>query len=385
MIKRFIIFLFLIIGIQIPSIAVASILDMKLSPAQVFDVQWNIQGTTFNASNFTRPYYSVNQNGTSCSFCQMTTQQLNDIVANNQYFGFFESTTNPGTYGFAVFNADGTRSWTLHNTGSFKALSPDVVFYNGNGFWGTVISVTEGFSYGSSKSWTDVTVDPTQQQINEYVPGATEPLAAGETASAPPPPPPEPVFSSSITTEQAARRSAAFANTTGNQADVFIQGNNNLVTVEQVGPGHYSSVDILGNTNTVSVNQLSTHDRHYSETVILGSGNSANVIQDEGAKSSFLTIVGENNTGIIEQRGSGQHYAELELVGDGHRAVISQNGTGAHNARVSVSGTQPWNFELYQDGSTGRTYSLPHDMTDGSTVSGHCATVGGCSLVITQN
>jgi hypothetical protein len=385
MIKRLLIGLFLIAGIQLPAFA-AGIIDMKLSPAQVFDVQWNIQGTTFNASNFTRPYYSVDQNGNSCSFCQMTTQQLNDIVANNQYFGFFESTTNPGTYGFAVFNADGTKAWTLHNTGSFKALSPDVVFYNGNGFWGTVISVTEGFSYGSSKSWTGVTVDPTQQQIDEYVPGATEPLAAGETASAsPPPPPPTPVFSSAITTEQAARRSAAFANTTGNQAEVFIQGNNNIVLVEQIGPGHYSSIDILGNTNTVSVNQHSTSSRHYSEATVIGSRNSVNVIQEDGGKNSFAVILGDDNTAIIEQRGLGTHYSNLLIDGNGHRALISQNGSGGHNATVSLSGSQPWDFQLYQDGSTGRTYSLPHGMSDGSTVSGHCATVGGCSIIINQN
>ena len=385
MIKRFLIGLFLIIGVHLPVLASAGILDMKLSPAQVFDVQWNIQGTTFNAFNFTRPYYSVNQNGTSCSFCQMSQQQLNDVVSNNQYFGFFESTTNPGTYGFAIFNADGTRAWTLHNTGSFRALSPDVVFYNGNNFWGTVISVTEGFNYGDSKSWTDIINNPTQQQLTEYVPGATAPLAAGETASSSPAPAPTPVFSSSITTEQAARRSAAFANTTGNQADVFIQGNNNLVTVEQIGPGHYSGIDILGNTNTISVNQHSTTDRHYSEATVIGDRNSVNVIQQDAGKNSFAIILGNDNTAIIEQRGAGTHYSNLLIDGNGHRALISQTGSGGHNASVSLSGSQPWDFELYQDGSTGRTYSLPHDMTDGSSVSGHCATVGGCSITIIQN
>jgi len=385
MIKRFLIGLFLIAGVHLPVLASAGILDMKLSPAQVFDVQWNIQGTTFNAFNFTRPFYSVNPNGTSCSWCQMTQQQLNDVVANNQYFGFFESTTNPGTYGFAVFNADGTRAWTLHNTGSFRALSPDVVFYNGDNFWGTVISVTEGFSYGDSNSWTDIINNPTQQQLTEYVPGATEPLAAGETASASPPPPPEPVFSSSITVQQAARRDTAFANTTGNQAEIRIEGNSNSVVVEQIGPGHYSLVDILGNNNSISVTQTSGNDRHYTEAVVVGNNNSVDIVQDAAGKNAFSHTAGTDNTVLIDQQGSGNHYVELDIDGDQHTAAITQSGSGNHNATVVLSGTQPWNFELTQSGSADQTYSLPHDMTDGSLVNGYCAAVGGCSLVVTQN
>ena len=163
--------------------AFAAITDAKFSTAQIFDVQWNIQGTTFNASNFTRPFYSINPNGTSCFSCQMTTAQVQAVATNNQYFGFFSSTTNPGTYGLAIYNANGSVAWVLHNTGSFRALSSDVVFYNGNNSWGTVISITEGFNYGASKSWSNITNNPTQQQLNNYQPGATQPLAAGQTAA----------------------------------------------------------------------------------------------------------------------------------------------------------------------------------------------------------
>jgi membrane-bound inhibitor of C-type lysozyme len=385
MIKRLLMVLSFIAGMCSPVLANSSILDLRVSPAQIFDVQWSISGDTFTARNFTRPFYSVNPNGTSCSWCQMTTAQVQSVFDNNQYFGFFASTTNPGTYGLAIFNSDGTRAWTLHNTGSFRALSADVVFYNGNNFWGTVISVTEGFNYGDSNVWTGITNNPTQQQLQEYEPGATEPLAAGETASSPPPPPPEPVFSSSVTVQQAARRDTAFANTTGNQADVFIQGHNNSVSVEQIGPGHYSGIDILGNTNTVSVDQHSNSGRHYSEATVIGSGNSVEITQEDADKSSFVEIVGNNNTAVIEQKGSGAHYANVSIQDNEHSALVSQSGSGDHSATVVLSGTQPWDFRLYQDGSTGKTYSLPHDMTDGSSVSGHCATVGGCSLVVTQN
>lgn len=378
--------LFIILSLLFFSSTVyANILDIKLSPAQVFDVQWNIQGTTFNASNFTRPFYSRRRDGTSCGFCQMTQQEINDIVNNGQYFGFFESSTNPGTYGFAVFNNNGTIEWVLHETGTFRALSPDVVFYLGDGFWGTVISVTQGFNYGESNTWFDIINNPTQQDIDNYQPGSTAPLQPGESASSSSPPPPEPVFSSSITFAQTIRRGQALSSASGNNAQVFIQGNSNDVTVQQAGPGHYSLVDIVGSSNLVLVDQQSITDRHYSETLIGGNNNTITVVQQSSSKNSFVVLLGDDNNVSVTQVGLGNHYLDLKLEGNDHDALIVQEGSGSHNATVELSGSQPWTFILNQSGSANQVYSLPHMMTDGSIVSGHCASVGGCSLLVTQN
>lgn len=348
----------------------AAITDGKFGINQIFDVQYYWSGNTLHASNFIAPYDKNFQTVTATA---------------GQYFEFFASTTNPGKYGMRLMNSDGSFNRVIHDYGDITALSGDAIFYIGSGFFGNVITPSAGFAYGSSATFEDMNRSVTSADIENYTFASTTPLAAGETAStSAPPAPTEPVFSSAITTTQAARRDAAFAVTTGNQADVFIQGNSNIITVEQIGPGHYSGIDIVGNTNTVSVNQHSTSDRHYSELTVDGSRNSVNIIQQDGSKNSFAIILGNDNTAIIDQRGTGTHYANLEIVGDGHRALISQNGSGGHNASVSLSGSQPWNFELYQDGATGRTYSLPHGMTDGSTISGHCATVGGCAIVINQ-
>lgn len=388
MIKRWLIGLFLIIGMQIPALASAGLLSVKISPAQIFDVQWNIQGTTFNASNFTRPFYSVNPNGTSCSWCQMTTAQVQSVADNNQYFGFFESTTNPGTYGLAVYNANGSVAWVLHNTGSIRALSPDVIFYNGNNFWGTVISITEGFNYGASKSWTDIINNPTQEQINNYAPGATEPLAAGETAAAStPPPPPTPVYrSSAITQQQATRRSNNLSETSGHNAGVTITGDGNDVYILQAGSGgHYAGVGITGNSNSIDINQTSNVGaRHYLEASIVGSSNVINLTQSDSAKTQIVTVNGNFNTVTTSQTGTGNHFLDLSISDNGHTASITQSGSGNHEARIALDGDQPWNFSLSQEGSTSQRYSLPHDMSDGSVVNGTCSTIGGCNLTITQ-
>jgi hypothetical protein len=369
-INKFFILLFAVI---LTTNSYAAITDGKFSINQIFDVQYFWNGNTLNASNFIAPYDKNFQTVTATA---------------GQYFEFFPSTTNPGKYGLRLMNSDGSFNKVIHDFGDITALSSDAIFYVGSGFFGNVITPSEGFSYGSSATFENMNRAVTQADLDGYTYASTEPLAAGQTAaSAPssPPPAPTPVYTSAITTQQSNRKAAVLANTNGNQADVIIQGNSNLVTIEQIGPGHYSGVDIVGNTNTVSVNQHSLTDRHYSELTIEGTRNSVNIIQQEGGKNSFAIILGNDNTAIIEQKGSGNHYANLEIVGNNHRALISQNGSGIHNASVSISGSQPWNFELYQDGNTGRTYSLPHGMTDGATVSGHCATVGGCSIIINQN
>jgi hypothetical protein len=374
MIKRWLIGLFLVAGMQISALASAGLLDVKISPAQIFDVQWNIQGTTFNASNFTRPFYSVNPNGTSCNFCQMTTAQVQAVAANNQYFGFFSSTTNPGTYGLAVYNANGSVAWVLHNTGGIRALSPDVIFYNGNNSWGTVISITEGFNYGASKSWTNIIDNPTQEQINNYQPGATQPLAAGETASSSPPPPPPPVYSSGITTDQQTRKTTNLnENPLGHNAQVNILGDDNIVNIQQIGGRHFVAVDVQGNVNNIDILQTSTvNARHYMEATVVGSNNNLILQQRDSSKTQFVEVIGTNNTVTTDQKGTGSHYLDVKVTGDNHAARIIQDGSGSHKATVHVDGSQPGNFTLNQTGSTDQTYSVT------------CSAIGGCNLIVNQ-
>lgn len=369
----------------LPVISLANILDIKISPAQIFDVQWNISGTTFNASNFTRPFYSVTRNGTSCNFCQMSFQDIQSIVNNNQYFGFFESTTNPDTYGLAVYNQDGTQDWVLHNTGSFRALSADVVFYKGNGFWGTLITLAAGYNYGDSATFENITNNPTNEQLATFTPASTDPLAAGETAAQEADP--DPIFSSGITSQQQTRKDSRLGSFNGNSADITIQGNNNTVELEQRGAGHYLELDILGNSNTVTSQQLDQTGpvRHYQETIVQGNSNTVTILQSGSSKTSFINILGSANQIDIAQTGSGAHFLDLQVNGNHHSVDILQDGTGNHSATIDLTELDgSWTFKLEQKGSTPQVYSLPHDLTDGTVEAGACYSISGCTLEIFQ-
>ena len=178
MIKRFITGIVFILGIT--SMAYADITTGKFGTAQLFDVQWNISGGTLNTSSYSYLYRSVP------SSSRMNSSDYAAIDAAGQYFAFFDSTTNPGTYGMALYNSDGTQAEVIHNTGTFRTLADGAIFYLGNGSWGTLITTAEGFAIGSSSSFTVEEDRPSNTYMSTWVPDSTEPLAVGETASSGP-------------------------------------------------------------------------------------------------------------------------------------------------------------------------------------------------------
>ena len=169
--------------------AFAAITDLKLSTAQIFDVQWYISGGTLYASGFNYIYSSVNYATQTTSAARWTAAQTSDANSNGRYIGFFNSTTNPGTYGMAVFNSDGSRYKIINNTGSFAALANGAIFYNGNGMWGTLITTGQGYSLGQSGNWAVTQSNPTNSQLQAYTPPSSTPLSAGQTAAPASPPP----------------------------------------------------------------------------------------------------------------------------------------------------------------------------------------------------
>jgi hypothetical protein len=171
--------------------AFAAITDLKLSTAQIFDVQWNISGGRLNASGFNYIFASVNYATQTTNAARWTLAQTQDSNSNGRYIGFFNSTTNPGTYGMAVFNSDGSTYKIINNTGSFRALADGAIFYNGNGMWGTLITTGQGYSNGQSGSWAVTQENPNNAQLQAYTPPSSTPLAAGQTAAPPAPPPPD--------------------------------------------------------------------------------------------------------------------------------------------------------------------------------------------------
>lgn len=372
----------------------AGVTDLKLSTAQIFDVQWNISGGKLNASGFNYIYSSVNYATQTNSAARWTAAQTTDAGANGRYISFFHSTTNPGTYGMAVFNSDGTRYKTINNTGSFRALADGAIFYNGNGMWGTLITTGQGYSLGQSGSWTVTQNFPTNQQLEAYTPPSSTPLAAGQTAESssppppPPPPPPTPVYGpSGPTTPQQTQRTAALnQNQLGHNAIANITGDDNAVTIQQIGSaGHYASVNIQGNINEVTVNQTgSVGTGHFLNATVVGMNNDLTLSQSSTSKTQFVSVNGSNNTLTATQQGTGSHFLNLGVTGNSHTVGIVQDGAGSHSANVVLDGSQPWNFQLNQNSSTNQNYTLPHAMSDGTAISGTCAAIGGCNLTINQ-
>jgi hypothetical protein len=202
------------------------------------------------------------------------------------------------------------------------------------------------------------------------------------------PPPPTPVYGPSGPTvdQQIKRTTALNQNPLGHNAIATIDGDDNIVTIQQIGTGgHYASVDIQGNINTISVGQTSlVGARHYLEANIIGSSNILNLMQSDTAKTQFVSVNGSNNTITTEQTGTGSHFLNLGITGDKHNATIVQEGSGNHSANIVLDGTHPWTVDVKQSGSTSQNYTRPHDMSDGSTFNGSCYAATGCVITIHQ-
>jgi hypothetical protein len=175
--------------------AQADITDGKFGTGQMFDVQYywsqaetptvpdyNCYGTNdcevLNVSGLTRVYSNSGQ---------LSAQDYTNMQTNSQYFAFFNSTTTPGQYGLAIYNSDGTVARVLHNNGTITAIGPDGIFYLGSGFYGTVISTTQGYAFGSSATFSNMDTSVTTTDLTNYSYTTTTPLAPGETASSTPP------------------------------------------------------------------------------------------------------------------------------------------------------------------------------------------------------
>jgi len=146
----------------------ADITDGKFSINQIFDVQyyWS-DATTLNASSFIAPYNMNFQTVTATS---------------GQYFQFFPSTTNPGTYGLGLYNSDGTLAQVVHNYGDITALGNGAIFYVGSGWLGNVITTGAGYSYGANATFTNMDTSVSSTDITSYTWASTTPLSAGQTA-----------------------------------------------------------------------------------------------------------------------------------------------------------------------------------------------------------
>lgn len=377
----------MIVGMLASPPAKASVTDLKLSTAQIFDVQWYVSGGKLYTSGFNYIYASINYATQTTSAARLTSAQYADINSvAGRYISFFNSTTNPGTYGMAVFNADGTKYKTLNNTGSFRLLADGAIFYNGNGMWGTLITTSTGYSLGNSAQFTVTQDYPTNTQLQAYTPPSTQPLSAGQTAA-----PAAPALccggssaAFNASTTNTAKVQAFTSRTTADSKVIIEQiGNFNTTVVEQTGTrNNYTKYYVNGSSNNVSIKQSATNSTqtNYVDLSITGNSNTVDIKQrtsnetNSFGKGVFATVSGNNNSLTLDQKNSGSHYADVNLL-DGNKTVnITQQGSASHMASITLSG-QPTSLSLTQSGSTQQFYSITHN----------CATAGGCAAItVTQ-
>lgn len=205
--------------------------------------------------------------------------------------------------------------------------------------------------------------------------------ATGNTAAAP-----TPVYRSAITSVEQAQVDTAFGETTGNNIDLTITGNSNDVDITQLSNGNYLLMYLEGNSNVTDITQSGTNaDRNFADINIVGSSNNLTFIQQgDSEKQAFLDIDGDFGTYNINQKDSGAHYLNLKNTGDSATVTVLQEGAGNHSATVELTNSGGvWNFNLTQSGDTNQLYSLPHDLSDNTVVSGTC-TSGTCNLTVNQ-
>ena len=371
----------------VSTLAQAAITDLKLSTAQIFDVQWYVSAGRLYASSFNYIYASINYSTQTASAARLTSANYSDINSvSGRYIGFFASTTNPGTYGMAVFNPDGTRYKILNNTGSFRALADGAIFYNGNGMWGTLITTGAGYTLGSSGNWAITTDYPTNTQLQAYTPPSSTTLSAGQTAA-----PAAPALccggssaAFSATPANVTRVNTFMARSTADtKVSVEQIGNSNTIVINQEGTiNNYAKYYSTGSNNSISITQKGVNNvqANYAEVTVTGNSNTVDIRQqttnetNSFGKGAFVTIADNNNTLSIAQKNSGSHYAEVNLAGGGKNVDITQQGSGNHMAKVGLTGL-PTDLSLTQSGSTQQSYSINFN----------CATTGGCAkITVTQ-
>jgi hypothetical protein len=117
---------------------------------------------------------------------------------------------------------------------------------------------------------------------------------------------------------------------------------------------------------------------------IIGDDNDFTLLQSGNEKTAFVSSTGDNNVVDIIQQGTGMHYLDLLNTGDDAVINILQEGAGNHSATLDLQNSGGnWVFNLTQSGSTDYLYSLPHNLTDNTVVTGVCYG-GTCNMTVVQ-
>jgi hypothetical protein len=366
--------------------AFGAITDGKFGINQIFDVQYWWNGNTLNASNFIAPY---NKN-----FQTVTTTA-------GQYFQFFNSTTNPGTYGLKLMNSNGTQHSIVHDTGDITALGSGAIFYIGSGFFGNVITTAQGYNYGASAQFTNMDTDVTSSDLNNYTFASSTPLAAGETAGSS-----SPTVTSTSTTNSVSTSSTnsntnnitvSRPTTTGNFNDVFVGTTTvTTTTTTPVTTTTWSDGSTTTSNGTPTTTSSTTYvitptygtaptysrtapniggNSIYIKQVTAGSNNSVTLEQDgnnnaiTGTDSGWATLNGNNNILSIKQFGQG-NITGVKMNAGSNNVDIKQQAANGGDVNNNI-----FNFEGAGNGNTVNAQQQSNNNTSSVKPSWHNNTV----------
>jgi len=159
----------------------------------------------------------------------------------------------------------------------------------------------------------------------------------------------------------------------GKKIDGSIDGNDS---------GNYEQyIAVTGDDNSIITSQVNSggaNSGHHMAHIITGDSNTLSHLQyADGKKNGFIEITGDDNDVELEQRNSANHFADIELTGDDHNVYGEQRGgmNGAHSMTMDLTNNGgAYNISTIQNSANAQTYSL----------TGSCATLGGCAVTVTQ-
>jgi hypothetical protein len=149
--------------------------------------------------------------------------------------------------------------------------------------------------------------------------------------------------------------------------------------------GHEAYWTITGNNNDLGSYQTDDNRGggggapHHLANIVNGDYNTVEHTQrGKAGHDGFVEIQGDSNTVDLYQRGSrAQHWADIALTGDDHTVDVDQQGTKSASAAIDLTNSGgAYNFTLTQNVTTS---------ADSFSITGSCATAGGCSVIVNRN
>lgn len=148
-------------------------------------------------------------------------------------------------------------------------------------------------------------------------------------------------------------------------------------TAEETLPQEIIEFTIMGTGNNVTIEQV--HHSTYVNQTMVGNNNTSVILQSgSGTKEINSVISGNYNTQNITQSGSGHDELDITLIGNHNSATILQAGSVENEAIVHLENVGgPSTLTLTQTGG-------PPSDSNQYGITQLCANPAGCSVSVTQ-